>query len=510
LRQASETEKNQLILFGFAMACFWPLLNFLNINYTQISSGAYGSLAALYIVALASIVFGLLASLLLHRVTAVPVARYLAVCSVAIVLFFLTGGVRSLLSDHLRSAGVNRGGTLLTLALFCAAVGVAWMLASRQAVRHIIAVLAIAGAAIPAAGLGLKAIGGAGPHVQPSDSDSAESGRALHFSGENVYYIIVDAYAGRYGLDDLGYDNTAFLQRMRDFGFAVNERARSNYVATFLTLQAILDARFPVTDASPRFADRADFFPARINSGHEPAALLRFRQAGYKRIRISNPWGGCADRVFDTCFGTSSGGNAYLISQYFAATIFSPRLPADEPDNAIEFIPHIKAFRDSRQPFFLFVHHYGPHPPYDRHEDCSRRRSNNDDAWQQDLKSAYVGALKCVNRRLVEVVGDIVADDPNAIIVIQSDHGAGFHVDWTSSIEDWTEAAIRERTSILNLVRLPARCVSWNQDDLGQINTMRLVLGCLANETPDLLPEASYISTMEIGSDFGLVRKVFE
>jgi hypothetical protein len=98
--------------------------------------------------------------------------------------------------------------------------------------------------------------------------------------------------------------------------------------------------------------------------------------------------------------------------------------------------------------------------------------------------------------------------NPEATIVLQSDHGSAFEVDWEKPLAQWSKTAITERSSFLNLIHAPEDCRQWLTGPLGQVNTIRFVVACLEGKAPAYLPEASYLSTYSEGEDKGRLLRV--
>ncbi len=115
-------------------------------------------------------------------------------------------------------------------------------------------------------------------------------------------------------------------------------------------------------------------------------------------------------------------------------------------------------------------------------------------------KDAYLGFLQCGNKKVLEVVRYIVKNDPDAIIILQSDHGSYFRrrpIPGERRLtvrkgERWYIDALEESFGTLNAWRLPEGCREWLSPDLSPINTFRLVFGCLTNTPPRFLPNRSY------------------
>ena len=103
--------------------------------------------------------------------------------------------------------------------------------------------------------------------------------------------------------------------------------------------------------------------------------------------------------------------------------------------------------------------------------------------------------------------GSIIALDAQAMIVLQSDHGADVEMKWREPMSSWTHSSIRERASYLNLVRSPERCAGWLDRPIGQINTARYVLACAEEHAPAFLPERTFVSTYFPGPEGNVVRE---
>ena len=500
-------------VLGFVAAVLWPATNFLSVNFQQLSVGAYGRPLELLYLSLGAVAAGIGAAAIVGRFRSEWGLRLLTLFSAGVFLLFISATTRTVL----RATGVVPAPTLSTILLISGALVALWFLSRLEAVRVLVSSASIFAFLVPASSLSIALaaafFSGQGGIVagQPAN------GKAM--SGENVYYVVLDEYAGRSSLGRLGFDNAAFIVGMQALGFSEVPETRSNYMATYISLSAILDANYPVTEESPRYADRSAFYPAAMNAGIAPFAVRSFSASGYRNLRIGNWWAGCQETVFDACFEPSASNRNYALDTFLQPTIL-PRfisrirqwIPADSdrPDGALEILGEVLDQIQAYRPYFLFVHHMAPHAPFSRHADCSPREAlDTDETLPNEVRQAlYLAATECVNHQVMETAKAIVARDPSAIIVVQSDHGSDFQVDWTVAPGDWTPEAIDERTDILNLVRLPADCQVWQRSGIGQINTMRLVLACLYRDPPEYLPEQSFVTVYEPNAAFGTAVRV--
>ena len=61
----------------------------------------------------------------------------------------------------------------------------------------------------------------------------------------DIYYIILDEYSGNHSLiKDFGFDNSQFLNELKDRGFIIPEKNFSNYPNTALSLPSMLNMQY--------------------------------------------------------------------------------------------------------------------------------------------------------------------------------------------------------------------------------------------------------------------------
>lgn len=340
--------------------------------------------------------------------------------------------------------------------------------------------------------------------------------RAVAQSEVNIIYVILDAYPGKRGLQEtFGFDNTPFLSAMHARGFLDVSSERSNYIITAEELGAIfaldyLPAGIGRVDSNPGL-----LYPTMLDGLEPPPLLSHLQAAGYTTWHSASMWGECPGRHF-RCLGQSSiFVPNYITEAYLAKTplgrpllhiLGTHRNALDSIANDLDVL-----WRSKRGPMFVFVHHLSPHPPYLTEADCAKRDPAGDswNAWDDGSRHAFLGALQCVNLKTVPLIDAVLRLDPDALIVLQGDHGSAFTLDWTAAIKSWPPGAIRERTSFLNLVHAPKACAHWLDRPMGQINTARFVVACAEGRAPDYLAERTYLGSYE-GPDKNLLSPLVE
>lgn len=499
-----------LAVAGYVAAAMWPLANFMAINYSQIAAGAYGRPDDLYFVTATMILAGLAISFVGSRIRHGAGLRLLTVFAVAVFLLFTSLALRGVL----RGAGIQAFSTLLTAAGVSVSLVLVWLISRVEPVRVLVSVASVFALTMALAGLMPQVLAS---WAKPESTANAPiDGSAYQLSGENVYLIVLDEYAGEGALRELGMDNRPFIEAVQERGFKYDPAAKSNYIATHVSIMSILEGEYPVTDTSVRYVDRSSFYPAAINSGYAPRFIRDLKASGYTTKRISNWWGGCSEKVFDVCVLSPNSTQSYAIQTFLQPTLLRSVVDAvlqragGRRDTALEIFQDQFAQLKRQSPYLLLIHHLSPHQPYDRNADCSVRDVPDSDKALTIAEKAplYVAATRCVNAELLRAVDLIERDDPNGIVAIISDHGSDFHVDWQAPIADWSEQAVDERSQILRLSKLPTYCQDWDKEGLGQVNGTRLIWACLTGTQPQYLPEHTYVTAYEFNPDFGLAAKV--
>ncbi|MCV0387494.1 MAG: hypothetical protein K5821_13900 [Nitrobacter sp.] len=86
-----------------------------------------------------------------------------------------------------------------------------------------------------------------------SAARSKEDGAALT-SRPNIYFFLMDAYARADKIKTiLHYDNSPFLDLLKDRGFYVVERATANYPVTWLSIASTLSMKYVQTESMPPY-----------------------------------------------------------------------------------------------------------------------------------------------------------------------------------------------------------------------------------------------------------------
>jgi len=320
----------------------------------------------------------------------------------------------------------------------------------------------------------------------------------------NVYFILLDMYARADQLKSvLGFDNSTFLKALESFGFYIANKSYSSYPETTYSITTTFRMTY-VQQLEPNL--RETIF--------ESATYQNFKHLRYRLVHLPQYKDviRCPDGI--ECIFHESERKTTTIGQLGSNILgMLPVIPTsarryfpslflheiNEPDSLLAFLNQ----SPSKQTIFLYAHFDMPHPPYIRDAECNPTPpSLHGDAFNLGSmgKDAYVKFLRCGNKKVLEIVKHIVENDPEAIIILESDHGSYFRrrhvpgqrIPTFQKGELWYRDALEEGYATLNAWRLPFPCRKWLTPDLSPINTFRLVFGCLTDSPPNFLPNRSY------------------
>ena len=417
---------------------------------------------------------------------------------------------------------------LVWLGLLLAALGAAWWLGRRPAFRVFLLLFAGANLAVPLFAIASFAPAARGPELPleqayPLAENGIWSGQAIR--RPNIYLIVADSYPSQDQLQSFyHFDNSAFASWLEGRGFAVFRDSYSNYNYTRFSMSSLLDMEYVFDENDVYSIPGASGplpLPGSTNRGTletlagDNRSVAYLRELGYRHVRFDpGTWNTLRCRGFeDLCLRPAPPGFGELESRLLELVPYAPLEPllrvvapalyaqadAASGTGIPELADEIAAL-DRAAPIFLYAHLSTPHAPFLNDQQCRRVRN------RLPIKAAFVRQLKCVNRQLRALLDQILGDDPDAIIVLTSDHGPRFSVA-DVSIYGFNETQIRESLGILNSFYLPESCRVHLPVRPTPIDTMRLVFACLGGHPPRLLDARHYVVRPE-PLDHGKIRRV--
>jgi hypothetical protein len=284
----------------------------------------------------------------------------------------------------------------------------------------------------------------------------------------NIYLLLLDGYPRADTLmDEFGIDNSAFLADLEDRGFGVSERARTNYNKTWLTLASMLNGAYidEILEPGP--------------TPDHPTAELRWLHAMLREAAIPDALSerGYVTRTVASAYTSTALTTADDYIDHGHLNSFEVRLMATSPwTNFLRgpigtFLVDQQAdkVRDTLDtlaslaavdgpPQFVLAHVHSPHTPFVlgiQAADspvlrcfptaCSfwevrfERLGMSAEEYRTDLQAQ----LDELNRLTLDALDRLVEQDPNAVVIVFSDHGLRYD---TEEVDEHFRSLLAART----------------------------------------------------------------
>jgi hypothetical protein len=310
----------------------------------------------------------------------------------------------------------------------------------------------------------------------------------------DIYYIILDGYARADVLSKhYGYDNSPFLDALREHGFTINEKSHANYYWTFLSLASSLNMNYlPAVlgeGIDPASQDRSTAYE-RIRNNVVAQTLRRY---GYRFVHLQSTWGATlANPYADTLISCG----ATLFTDEFYRTlaeaswlrVLMPHASGQLAECHKKNFASLAAIAAEDGPKFVFAHFILPHHPYlfDRHgnvlRDATIANQFDFQAFLWEKRAGYLEQLLYVNDSVLDTVSQIVSSSEQPpVIVLQSDHGPQL----STGLDE--EEQQRARLANLAAFHLPGATPNLIPQGDSPVNFFRRILGFyLGTELPPL------------------------
>lgn len=290
----------------------------------------------------------------------------------------------------------------------------------------------------------------------------------------NFYYFIFDEFAGYDNIQRYcNYDNQLFFDGLKELGFSVSLRSSNPTIDTYTEIPNLLQLRNMNSIELSALQ--------KMENTLNPQLLVSLKILGYKINLIdSNPNfldTNLADFKFISKQQSSYGTFTSLIIGKSALYPFYGKNDKDIEGKLI--LDKFEYAKNSpnllKSDLFTIAYINFPHLPFVFTEDgeltADKRRLDVVDPTN------YLGQYKYASKIILDLASALLQEDPEAIIVLQSDHGFRY----PSLLRDWygddrynlTEEYYYER-NILNAVHLPNRKIDI--EGLNGIDTLKLVL----------------------------------
>jgi len=326
----------------------------------------------------------------------------------------------------------------------------------------------------------------------------------------DVYYIILDEYGGPESMKYLNYDNSQFYEFLKGKNFIIPEKSTSNYPMTHFSIPSTMNMEY-VNDLSNILGeDSKTFLPLR-EMLYNSQVIKNFKSLGYDIVIFESGFVPpenfvlvddiiCPDQGIDSVLLDMIGRTSmmgYFVERYEEGKI------RDRINCTFSEIKTIGNNKD--EPIFVFAHMLIPHPPNvfgPNGEVIVPGNHISSEIW--DEKIAYLDQLEFTNNEITKVIEKILDENEKPIIIIQSDHGSGFDIDWKNP----DESMILQRLSILNAYYVPE--ISENQfyENITPVNSFRIIFNDYFNGNYKILEDLNYWNNVYKPFDFHDVTEI--
>lgn len=328
----------------------------------------------------------------------------------------------------------------------------------------------------------------------------------------DIYHIVLDAYTGTDALAaELGFDNSAVFDQLRDMNFVVNESIVAPYNETVHVMSAIFlgeylrEGAFPIDSASStelrstlgalipngpvhQILRENGYSTLYTDSGH---TFLRFpKDATVLRPRYSSPL-----NMFELHLGTTARLDD-LLPELYEVTQEDPLILAVK--NAFE-----NDYSEFESPKFVYQHVLAPHTPFT----VDRYGAKTDEFWRftttkegdsvvldnpalrRKYVRGYLEKLRYVNDELLGQIRKLRQLPGNKVIIVHGDHGSGSKY----FLEDPNKTCLRERFSTFVAVYADDPLIQnefrWiTAAEASTVNIYRSLINGLLGQNLELLP----------------------
>lgn len=334
--------------------------------------------------------------------------------------------------------------------------------------------------------------------------------------GPDIYLIVLDGYPRADTIaETFGMSVQDFERDLSSLGFTISAGARSNYQSTWLTFASMLNGAY--------ISDMLDADPPPTISGQwrwlhsmiDHAALLDVLESrGYRIRTIPSPFTttalSSADDYIDLGYATDF--EARLIAGS-AVALLAPETIAQLLANGhralvLDSLETTARLAEERVgPQFVLAHIESPHTPFVLHPresdyvvvpSCFPTACSLFQATMQELGltlDAYADAMRyqieALNSHVIMTVERIVEADPEAVVILMSDHGSRY------SLEDPDE-----HFRNLLAARTPGAEGLFDQTE-SPVNLLRLTLNAYLDVPTAALPYRSWGADWEYPLELG-------
>lgn len=453
------------------------------------------------------------------------------VVSVVILMIFSYGHLYTFLSEIRLANAVVRHRYLLPIILVACGMVITALWKKAEWVSPLTLVFNVAGVVLvvlPSLSVAMYQIRSS---TARSDPAATEIGGATHeqSNAPDIYYIILDGYGRQDVLHELyGYDNSSFIEGLRDRGFYVADDSNTNYMQTLLSMASSLNMDYLDTAISQN--DQRLSVPM-LKGLIANSRLPDFLEThGYQTVAFESSFGDLswADVVLTptedregysrTVMGLNEFEGLLLGSTVGRVWLDALKGKVDEillleepylrhRERVLYALTELDSVARLPGRKFVLVHVVAPHPPFVFDDQGAMvfhtepyTMGDGDDfkAGSEEYVARYTEQARYISELGLGAIDDILENSSEPpVVVVQGDHGPGAYLTWGSV----DESDVRERMGILNAYFFHDGDYSMLYPGISPVNSFRVILDRHFGTSLGTLPDDHFFSS---GFDYSM------
>jgi len=314
--------------------------------------------------------------------------------------------------------------------------------------------------------------------LETPDNVPATTGSKLGYQPD-IYYIILDGYASQHTLTRIyDFDNSAFLDTLRGYGFYIADSSFANYAFTPSSLASSLNMEY-VNYIADNASDDAVRYSASYRLVRNAKVVRYLKSLGYRYILLRSGFTATNSSPLTDVTVRCGNYNEFIkvlihttVLQFVEKHLIFLEWQRDNIRGGLEYLQTKAPALPG--PKFVFAHILIPHSPFIFDAEGRPLEPDNillgQNIWQP--RQGYIEQMKYLNGQVVGIVASILKNSlQSPIIIIQGDHGPA-SLDY---LGDPGDEFLSERMMILNAYHLPGEMDSLLYDWISPVNSFRLV-----------------------------------
>ena len=239
----------------------------------------------------------------------------------------------------------------------------------------------------------------------------------------NIYYLLCDEYASFAQLKaDFNFDNNEFRKEVERLGFNISEESFNDSCSTTTVVANIMQLDYKATD------DSTVIELENLTKNGKVQQILRSN--GYELRGVGETdWLGIQGSI-KSAGGAATADGADIFRLTLNNSFLGQLIVRDyckEAETIINSLDELNNIEiNPNSGIFTMFYICSPHHPYYLDRDGNMNASDKWFNYDGNNNESYIGALEYINKRIIPAIERIVSNDPNAIIVVCSDHGNRF------------------------------------------------------------------------------------